>query len=335
MRLGMFVDMRNPSSWRRVPSEHYRIWLDRIAAADRMGAEMVWLTEHHFFDDGHLPQPWTLAAAIAARTERIRIGTAVNLLPIHNSVEVAEQIALVDVISDGRVEPGFGVGYRRPEHEAFGADFDRRYEIFVDRIHEIRALWGEEPGATRLVRPEPIQNPMPTWAGFRGPRGARIAGVLGLGLQWLDAELLEPYLAGLNSAGHDVETARLAGSFRFLLVDDPERAWARTREHVNYRWDSYNHYRIEGTAETPPAPVDSDEWIAQGQFILGSVDDVVSAIWESTQGLPVTDVMFWADYPGMPDDLVDRHIELAFSELQPRLRKLANIDSKTGSVHAP
>jgi hypothetical protein len=62
----------------------------------------VWLTEHHFFDDGYLPQCWTLAAAIAARTTKVRIGTAVALLPVHSALEVAEQISVVDVISGGR-----------------------------------------------------------------------------------------------------------------------------------------------------------------------------------------------------------------------------------------
>jgi alkanesulfonate monooxygenase SsuD/methylene tetrahydromethanopterin reductase-like flavin-dependent oxidoreductase (luciferase family) len=115
----MYVDMRNPPHRRRPWASHYGRWLERIEEAERLGADAVWLTEHHFFDDGYLPQCWTLAAAIAARTHRIRIGTAVALLPLHNALEVAEQIALVDVISGGRVEPGFGVGYRKPEYSTF------------------------------------------------------------------------------------------------------------------------------------------------------------------------------------------------------------------------
>jgi alkanesulfonate monooxygenase SsuD/methylene tetrahydromethanopterin reductase-like flavin-dependent oxidoreductase (luciferase family) len=331
----MFVDLRNPERWRRLPIEHHRTWLDRIADADRLGAEVVWLTEHHFFDDGHLSQPWTMAAAIAARTDRIRLGTAVNILPLRNAIETAEQISLVDNISGGRVEPGFGVGYRRSEYEAFSVDFGHRYQIFGNRINELRALWGEGSERAVTARPEPIQSPMPMWGGFRGPRGARMAGELGLGLQWADAELLEPYRAGLVSGGHDATWARMAGSFRFLLADDPEQAWARTREHVNYRWDSYNNHRVLGANKPSPAPVDSDEWIADGRFILGSVDDVAHAIIDRTKGLPVTDIMFWAEYPGMPDDLIDRHIELAFTELQPRLRELARSGVQKETIHGP
>ena len=311
--------MRNPPRWSRPWADHYRTWLERIARAEELGAEMVWLTEHHFFDDGYLPQCWTFAAAIAARTERIRIGTSVSLLPLHQAIEVAEQAAMVDVISDGRVEPGFGVGYRLLEYEGFDADFENRYRVFADRVSEIRCLWGEEPGAVRTVTPAPLQRPVPMWGGFRGPTGARMTGRLGLGLQWVDAALTESYLDGLDEGGHDRRTARLAGTVYFLLADDPERAWAIARAHVEYRGDSYNRHRVEGTDEKMPPPVDGDEWIASGRFVVGTVDDVVEVIRRRTEGQPVTDVVFWGDFPGLADDLVDRHLELAFTELRPRL----------------
>ena len=183
MRFGMYVDMRNPPEWSRPYAAHYGRWLERIEEAERLGADAVWLTEHHFFDDGYLPQCFTYAAAIAARTSRIRIGTTVALLPLHKPMELAEQIAIVDIISDGRVEPGFGVGYRKPEYLAFDGDFKHRYGVFADGIREMRRLWGEEPGAERTVTPPPIQRPVPMWGGFGGPMGARTAGRLGLGLQ--------------------------------------------------------------------------------------------------------------------------------------------------------
>ena len=318
MRLGMYVDMRNPPRWARAWGDHYRRWLNRIVDAEQLGAEMVWLTEHHFFDDGYLPQCWTLASAIATRTSRLRIGTAVSLLPLHAAIEVAEQVALVDVISDGRVEPGFGVGYRRPEYEGFGADFDRRYQVFGERVNELRRLWGEEPGADRVVTPGPIQQPIPMWGGFRGPIGARLAGRLGLGLQWLDPELLEPYYDGLDEGGHDRSLARISGTVTFLLADDPEQAWAVAKPHIDYRWNSYGRYRVEGTGEQAPV-IDTADWLESGRFVLGSVDDIAQVIRTRCAGLPVTDIAFWADYPGMPDDLIDRHLELAFGELAPRL----------------
>ena len=320
MRFGMYVDMRNPPRWPRPWSRHYGRWLERIEEAEHLGADAVWLTEHHFFDDGYLPQCWTFAAAIAARTSRIRIGTAVALLPLHSAIETAEQVALVDVISDGRVEPGFGVGYRKPEYVAFDGDFKHRYTVFAERIREMRALWGETERADRTVTPAPIQQPMPMWGGFGGPMGARTAGRLGLGLQSLDRRLLDEYRAGLARGGHDPGVARLSGQVEFFLSDDPERAWAQIGEHAAYRWESYSRYMFEGTSREADAPSYFDTERLRERFPIGTPEQIAEVIRKRTDGLPVTDVYSWSDYPGIPDELVDHHLQLTFSELAPLLR---------------
>jgi hypothetical protein len=86
-----------------------------VQNAESAGADSVWLSEHHFFDDGYLPQPMTLAAAIASRTQRLRIGTAVLIAPLRSAVQIAEEAAIVDLVSGGRFELGLGAGYRVPE----------------------------------------------------------------------------------------------------------------------------------------------------------------------------------------------------------------------------
>ncbi len=321
MRLGLYIDMRNAPQWRRPWAAHYGRWLERIEEAERLGCAAVWLTEHHFFDDGYLPQCWTLGAAIAARTRSIRIGSAISLLPLHDAIEMAEQIALVDVISNGRVEPGFGVGYRKPEYLAFNGDFKHRYSEFRTRIETLRQLWGEKPGAARLVTPGPIQTPVPMWAGFGGPQGARLAGELGLGLQSLDPALLSPYREGLQAGGHGADTARMAGNIDIFLTDDPEKAWAEIAPHVAYRWQSYNRYMFEGTRREQDAPEHFDLSAIKDGVLIGTPGDVAQAIRRRTAGLPVSDVYFWGDYPGLSDAAIDRHIHLAVTELAPLLRE--------------
>jgi alkanesulfonate monooxygenase SsuD/methylene tetrahydromethanopterin reductase-like flavin-dependent oxidoreductase (luciferase family) len=316
----MYVDMRNAPHRRRPWARHYGQWLERIQEGERLGADAVWLTEHHFFDDGYLPQCWTFAAAIAARTSRVRIGTAVVLLPLHSALELAEQIAMVDIISGGRVEPGFGVGYRKPEYQAFQGDFKHRYRVYASRIAELRQLWGEEPGAARPVTPPPLQQPVPMWGGFGGPMGARTAGRLGLGLQSIDPKLWAPYQEGLAAGGHDVATARLAGSLEFFLSDDPEKTWADIKEHVVYRWQSYNRYMFEGTRREADPPQYFDTETLGERFLVGTPEQVAAAVRRQTEGLPVTDLYFWADYPGIPDDTIDRHLELTLTKLAPLLR---------------
>lgn len=320
MRIGLYVDMRNAPLWQRPWPAHYGRWLERIEEAERLGADAVWLTEHHFFDDGYLPQCWTFAAAIAARTSRLRIGTAVALLPLHSPLELAEQISLVDIMSDGRVEAGFGVGYRKPEYLAFGGDFRHRYRAFAEGITELRRLWGELPGADRTVTPLPVQRPVPLWGGFGGPMGARLAGRLGLGLLSLERELLSHYQDGLTAGGHGASAARIAGQIEFFVTEDPESTWAELEPHVAYRWNSYNRYMFEGTRREKDPPQYFDPKAMASRFVLGTAEQVAAKVMELTAGLPVSDLYTWSDYPGIPDELIDRHLELTFTQLAPLLR---------------
>jgi alkanesulfonate monooxygenase SsuD/methylene tetrahydromethanopterin reductase-like flavin-dependent oxidoreductase (luciferase family) len=119
MKFGVMYDFRNPKQWRRPFTELYSAMLDQIAMLDDLGYDNVWLTEHHFVDDGYNPAVLPTAAAIAARTRKIRIGTFVLLLPFHDPVRVAEDSTCVDILSNGRFDLGVGQGYRAEEFAAF------------------------------------------------------------------------------------------------------------------------------------------------------------------------------------------------------------------------
>ena len=127
MNVGIYLDLRNPPPWKQDPARVYAFALELCEEAERLGAHSVWLSEHHGFEDGYLPQPLTFAAAVAARTARLRIGTAVLLAPLRDPAHIAEEAAVVDLVSDGRLELGLGAGYRVPEFEQFDADPARRY----------------------------------------------------------------------------------------------------------------------------------------------------------------------------------------------------------------
>jgi alkanesulfonate monooxygenase SsuD/methylene tetrahydromethanopterin reductase-like flavin-dependent oxidoreductase (luciferase family) len=187
-------------------------------------------------------------------------------------------------------------------------------------MHQLRALWGEEPGTERPITPQPVQKPMPMWGGFRGPQGARMAGELGLGLQSLKGELLAPYLEGLEAGGHDSRMARMAGSVELYVTDDPERTWAEIEPYVTYRWKSYNRHMFQGTKreQEPPQYFDADG--LRQQFLLGTPEQLAAQLRERTAGLPVTDLYVWADHTGLSEAAVDRHIELLVTRLYPLLK---------------
>jgi alkanesulfonate monooxygenase SsuD/methylene tetrahydromethanopterin reductase-like flavin-dependent oxidoreductase (luciferase family) len=320
VKVGLFLDMRNPRPWRRAPTELYGAWLERLAWAERIGIEAVWLSEHHLFDDDYLSQPLTLAAAVAARTERLRIGTAITQATLRPAIDLAEQGALVDVISGGRLELGLGAGYRVPEWEAFGTDGARRYEVLEERAAEIRGRW-EDGAAT----PGPVQRRVPIWIGAEGPRGARIAGRLGEGLLALKPELLPVYRKALADAGHDPGAAAMGGCANLILADDPEAAWARIRPHLEWQWRTYFEYAVEGVPGATVAPADPDRLrLTEGPPMLPRFDVVtpgraLERLRPWLAEMPVRHVYFWGSIAGMDDDLVDRHVELLATELAPAL----------------
>src|SRR5215471_13193156 len=104
----------------------YRDHLEEAVLAEELGFDCVWVSEHHFSPDAWNPSPFTFLAAVAARTERVRLGTYVLLLPFHNPVRVAEDIAVLDNISGGRVDLPVGVGSAAEEFRTFGVPFNER-----------------------------------------------------------------------------------------------------------------------------------------------------------------------------------------------------------------
>jgi alkanesulfonate monooxygenase SsuD/methylene tetrahydromethanopterin reductase-like flavin-dependent oxidoreductase (luciferase family) len=300
MRTGLYYDLRNPASTRPW-AQAYAAALERIGWADAEGIDAIWVTEHHGFADGYLPAPLTFCAAIAARTSQARVGTAVVISPLMPALALAEQAAVVDILSGGRLELGLGAGWRREEFVAFGADFTGRYQALENTIAALPHLW-ESGQAT----PPPVQQPLPVWVGARGPRGARLAGRAGAGLLWIDRGLLAPYLAGLAMA-EQRRPPRLGGLANVFLADDPEAARAAVRNHGRHNRASYRDAGASGDQAAFP----------KLQIVTPAA--AAAYVTDLCAGLPVTDVFCFGDIGGLPDDLVDRHTELVTRELRPLL----------------
>ena len=157
----------------------YAETLEMIAYGESIGYDDVWLSEHHFVEDGYSPAQMPIAAAIAVKTKKIRIGTSVVLLPMYDPVRLAEDGATVDILSDGRFELGAGLGYRAGEFEGLGLKYKERAGRMNEALEIIRRLWEGETltfhgkhfhieGAR--VSPEPVQKPRPPiWVGGFAP----------------------------------------------------------------------------------------------------------------------------------------------------------------------
>ena len=321
MKLGLYFDLRNPAPWARPWPEVYGRALDLVVEAERLGAASVWFSEHHLFADGYLPQPLTFAAAAAARTSRVRIGTAVLIAALRPAALVAEEAAVIDQISGGRLELGIGAGYSVPEYELYGADITKRYGLTDAAVAEIRRLLDEG-----IVTPPAAQNPFPIWLGYQGPQGAKRAGRLGVGLLSLDRALLDPYREGLVEGGHDPATARTGGMLDIIVADDPEEAFERILPHYAHQLNSYRAAAVAGSGRDAPKEI-TVEKLRGGAAQKGQIPglrvltptDAVAAIREATEGSPVEPVYLWASVAGMPDEIVERHVELTCTQVAPNL----------------
>ncbi|MGI9162955.1 MAG: LLM class flavin-dependent oxidoreductase [Mycobacterium sp.] len=320
MKVGLYFDLRNPPEWRQDWQRLYGFTLEVCEEADRLGIGSLWFSEHHLFSDGYLNQPLTFAAAVAARTHRARLGTAVLVAPIRRAAHIAEEATVVDLVSGGRLDLGLGTGYRRPEFDLYEESLVGRYDRTDARVREIRTLW-----ASGTLTPSPVQDRVPIWLGYQGPKGARRAGVLGEGLLSVNSELLGPYREGLIAGGHDPASARMAGALSAYVTDDPERDWPLLSKHVAWQADSYRRHMVDGTDQPVPKPVDVNRIRSKGLttgfhgLLVDTPQTVARQVREMTEGLPVETVFFWVSIAGMPDDMVMRHMQTICNDLAPLL----------------
>lgn len=168
MDFGTFLLLQSPSA--KCPQEIFQRGIDIAKHADRFGLDSVWCAEHHFSTYGYLSRPLQLATHIAAVTERIRVGSAVVVLPLHHPLIVAEEIGTADVLSNGRLDVGFGRGYQPYEFERLGLSLDDSRAMFEEAVDVILKAFEGEPFSHQgkhfsfdetSVFPLPVQEPRP------------------------------------------------------------------------------------------------------------------------------------------------------------------------------
>jgi alkanesulfonate monooxygenase SsuD/methylene tetrahydromethanopterin reductase-like flavin-dependent oxidoreductase (luciferase family) len=203
------------------------------AWADERGCASIVVSEHHASEDGYLPSPFVLAAAIAAVTSNTPIVVAAALLPLHDPVRLAEDLITLDHLSEGRAMVVLGLGYRPQEYELYGVDFSRRGREADDRLGRLLEVLDDarEGKKTPRVTPAPFTRPMPMLAwGGRTKAAARRAGRHGLGFfaQTNTPGLEDAYREATRDAGHEPGLCMLADPATPMIVfvaDDLDAGW--------------------------------------------------------------------------------------------------------------
>jgi len=244
IRFGVGYDFRNISA-RRSNAEHYRRTLDRLIQAEELGFDAVWSAEHHMIPDGYCPSPATIAAAVASRTSRIGVVVGLLLLPLHHPLEVAEQVAVIDLLSDGRAQLAVGMGYRLEEFAAFGYEHKRRKSRMDEGCEIVLRSWTEDDWSFAgrnwnlqgvSIHPRPVQQPHPPmWISARNEIAAGRAARFRCPLLIAPAPyttdaaaVYASYAAGLREQGEDPSRYDVCGYFDCVVTDDPERYHANT-----------------------------------------------------------------------------------------------------------
>lgn len=333
LHFGLWYDFRNPAQWRRSDKEIYDAIIDQIAWAETIGYDDVWLTEHHFVDDGHAPSPLIQAAAIAMRTQRIRIGTSVLLLPLYHPVRVAEDGATIDLLSGGRFELGVGIGYRVEEFTGLGIARSERATRANEGLEIIRRLWEGETVTFRgkhfnienaRLTPRPLQQPRPPiWVGGFARASARRAARFGDGYIGTGdiSEIYKMYVEELCAAGKDPAAGRLAGGFFWLVVsNDPDRTWHEIAPHVQFQINVYAEWLKKAGQELFPPMPNLEALKASGILQVLTPEAAVKLIADYAAAAPVERFYCWTIPPGYPVCKMDPYLELFATKVIPHFR---------------
>ena len=324
--------------------------------ADRLGLDSFWLGEHHFSRHGILADAMVMASHVAARTERIRIGTAAIALPLHNPVRVAEQVAIVDHLSGGRIDVGVGIGYQRREFAGLGLDIGEARARFAEGLDVLVRAWTSETLTyegryTRIapedgvgVYPRPLQRPHPPiyQAVSTTPASVDLAASRGLPIivggptdvLGRAPEAIALWRERMRAHGRDPAGADLPCLQNVFVAETDEAARAEL-ERIDPDWSLRVLQRV-GSPIGPDGetPAGYGHWVerwrqrqrADGSAartdvpqLFGSPDTVARQV-EALRAQGIEHVFGRFTVPGMPFDRVLRSLELFATEVIPRFR---------------
>jgi len=319
--IGIRYDLRVPPFATTTHAAQYAACLDQCAWADRLGLDAVALSEHHGVDDGYLPAPLTLAAAVAGRTSRIQINIAAVLVPLHDPLRLAEQLAVLALASGGRVGFVAGLGYRHEEFEMAGVDRSRRGRLLDEYVDVLRKAWTGEPfewrGRTVRVTPRPPSEPMLLIGGSTAGAARRAARLrAGFFPAIGDPRLAEVYQDECRRAGFDAGFVSLPRGPGFVHVsEDPERDWAHIGPHALYDAQTYDAWQPPGQRSQVHVAARAVEDVRRsGVYRVVTPEECVRLAEETGQ------VLLHPLMGGMPPPLGWEGLRTFASKVLPRLR---------------
>jgi luciferase family oxidoreductase group 1 len=352
VKLGAFFLLEQPNT--KTAAQVFRETIEQIQWAEELGYDEVWLAEHHFSEygiGGSLP---VVAGAVARETTRIRIGTAVSILPFQHPVHLAEDWATVDVLSNGRLDIGLGRGYQPTEFAGFGVGMSDATDRFVESIDIMRKAWTEDSFSYAgkvyqidqlAVHPRPVQQPHPPlYVAALQPTSYERVGRLGLGV--LAAPLITPlemiksnltlYREALRQSGGQPETMQYPMQQMVYVAETNEEAKRDAAPYFEWYFRTISRliaaekneevadtYRFYKKSQAHLRQIRMQDLWESRTAAVGDPSRVADVLTMIQAELGMTQLMAWVGVGGMPHDKVMRSMELLKKEVMPRVRQVA------------
>lgn len=352
MKFGMLHFFEQPAGGK---TEHQIIkeQFESMRAAEDLGFDYLWVPEHHSTEYGYCASPMLTLAGIASVTKRIRLGSGVVVLPFNDPIRVAEEGAMLDLISDGRLELGVGRGFQPVEYKGFPVDQTRSRQIFDEALQVIVQAWTEDSVnfkgahfdiADRPVRPKPLQKPHPPiWMAAIGEESFRMAGKQGFNLlcsmiygfkSEAAAELIRLYRGALKAYGHDPAKGQVGALAMVYCAETTAQARQDFGGPVLWYYRTIANYVAPPASEQPvegyenyantryaARTVQWDQLLDRGDLICGSPEECIKQIERMRDKYGFTQILCWTRLAGLEHRKVIRSMELMQTHVIPHFRR--------------
>jgi len=311
---------------------YYNESLQEVTRAEELGFDSVWMEEHHSVAKHYWPSPLTVLAGFATRTSRVMLGTDIVVAAFHHPVRLAEDVAMLDVMSAGRMTLGIALGYKPDEFALYGVELAKRGARFEEQLAIMKGLWTQERVSFKgtyytvegRLEPRPVTKPHPPlWIGGWGDITLKRAATLAD--NWIpgptaDLKRLvagkQQFLENRKAAGRTAPIAEWPLTRDLIIADTDKKARELAEEHimVAYRKEyagGWRHPFIDASIAT-----DLDK-LMEDRFIIGGPDQCLPKIRRFVEEYGMTHLICRTFFPGMPHAHIMRELELVAKEVMP------------------
>lgn len=317
-------DMRQPAFATASQADLYQAAIEICAWAEHRGFGGVYLSEHHGSEDSYCPSPLVLAAAVAARTTDLRIYISALIAPLHEPARLAEDLAVLDNISRGRVIPILSGGYREEEFHAVGKDLGIRKRAMDEIGHFLKQAWSGEPfsyqGRTLAITPRPYSQPRPMilMGGSSRPAALRAAREADYFVPSGPA-IFEFYREELQRLGKpDPGPMPAASATVTFVAEDPDAYWHQIAAHVQHETNCYARWAEQAQVFSPYKHYDNlDDLRASGAYRVYRPEELIAEVREMPADHPI---LFHPLCGGIHPQLAWQSLQLFGDKVLPALK---------------